>query len=75
MSKWRSVFWDSRRAIDSIESRIEILALPACQTVGIQVKVFARDRIAKARAREFLRLNKSLAATDDRTNTHPKRIP
>ena len=35
----------------------------------------ARRPIATAWAIEFLPLNKSLAVTPDRTNTHPKRIP
>ena len=69
LSKWRSVFWATRLAIDSIESSIAIAAFQACQTSGLQVKMIAGDRIATAKAIEFLPLNKSLAVTDDRTNT------
>ncbi|MEG4393045.1 hypothetical protein [Microcoleus sp. BROC3] len=50
MSKWRSVFWASRLAIDSIESSIAIAAVQACQTSGIQVKIIAGERIATAKA-------------------------
>ncbi|MEG4071024.1 hypothetical protein QUA42_27520, partial [Microcoleus sp. Pol11C2] len=52
-----------------------LAVLPACQTCGIQVKTIAGECIAKAKAREFLPLNKSSFVTDDRTNTRPKRIP
>ncbi|MEG3971528.1 hypothetical protein QUA00_28495 [Microcoleus sp. T2B6] len=38
------------------------------------VKTIARECITKARAIEFLPLNKSFAVTDDRTNTRPNRI-
>ncbi|MBD1811488.1 hypothetical protein NDA07_01525 [Microcoleus vaginatus DQ-U2] len=41
----------------------------------LSVKTIAGDGIAKARTIEFLPLNKSLAVTDDRTNTRPNRIP
>ncbi|MEG4351879.1 hypothetical protein QUA70_24970 [Microcoleus sp. LAD1_D5] len=54
MSKGRSVFWASRLAIDSIKSSIDLAALPACQTAGIEVKMLADECIAKARAIEFL---------------------
>jgi hypothetical protein len=69
LSKWRSVFWASRLAIDSIESSIAISAIEACQTSGIQVKMIAGDRIATAKANEFQPLNQFLAVKDDRTNT------
>jgi hypothetical protein len=75
LSKGCSVFWVIPLAIDRIESLIDLAALPACQTACIQVKVFAGDGITKARAIEFLPLNKSSSVTDDRTNTRPKRIP
>ncbi|MBD1882446.1 hypothetical protein [Microcoleus vaginatus] len=41
----------------------------------LSVKTIARDGIAKARASEFLPLNKSSSVTDDRTNTRPNPIP
>ncbi|WP_333254596.1 MULTISPECIES: hypothetical protein [unclassified Microcoleus] len=44
---------------------------PGCEGV----KTIARECITKARAIEFLPLNKSLAVTPDRTNTRPNRIP
>ncbi|MEG4088234.1 hypothetical protein [Microcoleus sp. Pol12B4] len=69
------MFGASRLAIDGIESSINLAALPACQTAGIEVKMFAGDGIAKAKMIEFLPLNKCSSVTDDRTNTRPKRIP
>ena len=75
LCKWRSVFWASRLGIDSIESWIAIATVPACQTAGIQVKTIAGDRISTAKAIEFLPLNKSLAVTDDRTNSFPNPFP
>ncbi|MEG5163998.1 hypothetical protein QUB37_26830 [Microcoleus sp. AT3-A2] len=41
----------------------------------LSVKTIAGDGIAKAKAIEFLPLNKSSCVTGDRTNTRPNRIP